>query len=66
MSVRDRLSRGGVVRSWELVSLTRSEAALVLHLAAEPDKSRTALAGLGFDLQFSDGFWLLKSVTGKR
>ena len=62
VSVRDRFSRGGVVRSWELVSLTRKEAAIVLFLGAEPDKARAALTNLGFDLQAGEGFWLLKSV----
>ena len=66
MSVRDRLSRGGVVRSWDLVSLSKVEAAIQLHLAVESDKAKSALANLGFDLQAGDGYWLLKTMSAKR
>jgi len=66
VSVRDRLSRGGVIRRWELVSLTRSEAAIVLHLAGDADKVKLALSNVGLDLQSNDGFWLLKPMSGKR
>ena len=64
--VRDRLSRGGQVKSWELVSLTRTEAAVVLRLSGETDKAQAALARAGLDLQFGDGFWVLKAATAKR
>ena len=60
--VRDRLSRGGLIRSWDLISLTRSEAALLLHLGGDAAKARAALVNLGFEVQVNDGYWLIKSV----
>ena len=66
IGIRDRLSRVAMVRTWELVSLTRTEAAVILHLASDQEKARAAFANVGLDMQFGDGYWLLKSASAKR
>lgn len=66
ISVRDRLSRGGVVRAWELLSLTKTEAAIALHLAGDLDRAKLALGNLGFTLESNDGIWVLKTSAVKR
>ncbi len=66
VGIRDRLSRIGLLRAWNLVSLTRSEAAVVLHLAGDVDKVKAAFLTAGLELQPGDGFWMLKPATAKR
>jgi hypothetical protein len=66
VSIRDRLSRIALVRKWELVSLTRSEAAVIMHLAGDADKVKPAFSAVGLDLQPGDGFWMLKTILNKR
>jgi hypothetical protein len=61
LAIRDRLARVSMVRSTELISLTRTEAALVLHASAETDQVKTALAGAGLTLDWNDGgYWTMR------
>lgn len=60
LMVRDRLGRVPQVRRWELVSLSRSEAALVLHIVGEQEAVIGALANAGLRLEWGDGFWTMR------
>jgi len=51
VSLRERLGRVPQVRRWELVSLSRDEAALTLHTVGDPEQVRGALAGVGLTLE---------------
>jgi hypothetical protein len=51
LSLRDRLGRVPQVRRWELVSLSRDEAALTLHTIGEAEQVRAALAAAGLTLE---------------
>lgn len=68
VGIRERLNRGaGVVRSWELLSLTRAQAAVILHLGTGgEDQARAALAQAGLELTPSDGNWTLRTLGLKR
>lgn len=64
--IRDRLNRGsGVVRGWELLSLTRAQAAVILHVGADTDQVQAALAQAGLELTQSDGNWTLRTLASK-
>lgn len=63
LAVRDRLSRVPQVRSFEVVSLSRAEAALVLHVVGDQDKMRTALANAGLSLDWGDGYWTMRTAA---
>jgi Uncharacterized protein conserved in bacteria (DUF2066) len=60
LAVRDRLGRIPQVRSYEVVSLSRAEAALVVHVAGDPEKARNAMADAGLRLEWSNGFWTMR------
>jgi hypothetical protein len=60
LMVRDRLGRVPQVRRWELVSLSRSEAALVLHIVGDHEAVKGALANAGLMLEWGDGFWTMR------
>lgn len=64
LALRDRLGRVAQVRRWELVSLSKTEAALVLHTVGEQEQVAAALAHAGLRLEQAEGFWLLR-VAGK-
>lgn len=60
LAVRERLGRVPQVRRWELVSLSRSEAALLLHTVGDQEAVKGALANAGLRLEWSDGFWTMR------
>lgn len=60
LMVRERLGRVSQVRRWELVSLSRSEAALVLHTVGDHEAVKGALANAGLRLDWGDGFWTMR------
>lgn len=60
LMVRQRLSHVTQVRRFEVVSLSRQEAALVLHIVGDQEQVRTALAGAGLALEWGDGYWLMR------
>jgi hypothetical protein len=67
VGIRDRLGRGGgVVRSWELLSLTRTEAAVVLHVGTDMDQVKAALAQAGLELAQGEGYWTLRTLPPRR
>lgn len=63
LAVRDRLGRVPQVRRWELVSLARTEAAVILHVSGDSAQLGEALAKGGLTLAWHDGFWTL-TATG--
>lgn len=60
LAVRERLARVGIVRRPELVSLSREEAALILHIAVGEDQAKAALAQAGLILDWTDGYWTMR------
>ncbi|TAN63099.1 MAG: DUF2066 domain-containing protein [Magnetospirillum sp.] len=65
LAVRERLGRVPLVRRWEIVSLSREEAALVLHTVGEPEQVKATLAAAGLAMEWSDGFWTMRPVERK-
>jgi len=65
LAVRDRLSHVPQVRSTELVSLSRVEAAVVLHVIGDQDRVKAALANAGLALEWNDGLWTMR-VAARR
>jgi hypothetical protein len=65
LAVRERLTRVSQVRRWELVSLSRAEAAVILHTVGETEQVRTALAAAGLRMEMVDGFWTIHPVGVK-
>jgi hypothetical protein len=65
LSLRERLGRVPQVRRWEIVSLTRDEAALSLHVVGETEQVRAALASAGLTLEQVGGFWTLRIGGGR-
>lgn len=66
VAVRDRLGRVAQVRRWELVSLSKAEAALVLHTVGEQDQVNAALANAGLRLDWGDGYWIMRPQGGRK
>lgn len=67
VGIRERLGRGGgVVRSWELLSLTRTEAAVVLHVGTDMDQVKAALAQAGLELAQGEGYLTLRTLPPRR
>lgn len=62
LAVRERLGRVPQVRRWELVSLSRNEAAVILHVTGDSTLLAEALAKGGLDLKWSENFWTLVPV----
>ena len=62
LAVRERLSHVPQVRSWELVSLSKAEAAVVLHTAVGPEKVKAALANAGLQLEWGGSFWTMRTA----
>lgn len=63
LAVRDRLAKVSQVRRWELVSLSKVEAAVILHTVGEAEQIRSALAGAGLRMEKIDGFWTIQPVA---
>jgi hypothetical protein len=66
LAVRDRLGRVPQVRRWELVSLSKAEAALVLHTVGEQEQLNAALANVGLRLDLGEGYWIMRPVGGRK
>ncbi|WP_239988729.1 DUF2066 domain-containing protein [Paramagnetospirillum kuznetsovii] len=60
LAVRDRLGRVPLVRRWEIISLSREEAALVLHTVGEPEQVKSTLGAAGLSMDWSDGYWTMR------
>ncbi len=60
VAVRERLGRVPLVRRWEIVSLSKEEAALMLHTVGDPDQVKTTLGAAGLQMDWSDGFWVMR------
>jgi hypothetical protein len=60
LGVRERLSRVPQVRGYEIVSLSRGEAALVLHTVGDQEQVKAALASAGLSLEWGDGLWTMR------
>ena len=65
LAVRERLGRVPLVRRWEIVSLSREEAALLLHTVGEPEQVKATLAEAGMMMEWSDGFWTMRMSDRK-
>lgn len=65
LALRERLGRAPQVRRWEIVSLTRDEAALSLHVVGETEQVRAALASAGLILEQGEGSWILRIGGGR-
>jgi len=65
LALRERLGRVPQVRRWEIVSLTRDEAVLSLHVVGETEQIRAALASAGLVLEQGDGNWTLRIGGGR-
>jgi hypothetical protein len=65
LAVRERLSHVSLVRSTEVVSLSRTEAAVVLHVVGDPERVKGALANAGLALDLSDGLWTMRVAARK-
>ena len=62
LAVRERLGRVPQVKRWELVSLSRTEAAVILHVAGDSNQVAEGLAKGGLDLKWADSFWTIAPV----
>jgi len=65
LTVRERLSHVPQVRSTEVVSLSRVEAALVLHVVGDSERVKAALANAGLALDSSGGVWTMRVAPRK-
>ncbi|MEW5727112.1 MAG: DUF2066 domain-containing protein [Pseudomonadota bacterium] len=63
LGVRDALGRVPQVRRWELVSLSKAEAAVILHIVGDQEQVRGALARQGLTLDWADGYWTMRSAA---
>lgn len=65
LAVRERLGRVAQVRRWELVSLSRAEAALVLHVVGDQEQVKAALASAGLRMEWGDGYWVMRPAGNR-
>lgn len=65
LAVRDRLGRVSQVRRWEVVSLSKAEAALTLHIVGDQEQVMAALANAGLRMEWGEGYWVMHP-TGSR
>ncbi|MDA8231513.1 MAG: DUF2066 domain-containing protein [Magnetospirillum sp.] len=63
LTVRERLARVPQVQSYDLVSLSRVEAALVLHVVGDQDKAKAALANAGLPMEWANGYWTMRPIA---
>jgi len=66
LMVRERLARVPQVRRWELVSLSKAEAALVLHIVGDQEQVKAALANAGLQMDWGDGFWVMRPAGSRK
>ncbi|OJX75208.1 DUF2066 domain-containing protein [Magnetospirillum sp. 64-120] len=62
MAVRERLGRVPMVKRWELVSLSRAEAAVILHVNGTSEQVAQGLEQGGLHLEWRDSFWTITPV----
>lgn len=62
LTVRERLGRVPQVRRWELVSLSKTEAAVILHIVGEQEQVRGALSNASLQLDWGDGYWVMRPM----
>lgn len=60
MTVRERLARAPVVRGYEIESISRSEANVVLHFVGDQQQLESVLAQHGLGLTWGDGRWVMQ------
>ncbi|HSV27920.1 MAG TPA: DUF2066 domain-containing protein, partial [Candidatus Omnitrophota bacterium] len=60
LAVRESLGRVSQVRKWELLSLSRDEAAVTMHVVGDQEQVKAALARQGLQMEWGDGFWTVK------
>jgi len=65
LAVRERLGRVPLVRRWEIVSLSKEEAAVTLYTLGEIEQVKTTLAAAGLILDWGDGYWIMKPGARK-
>jgi hypothetical protein len=65
LAVRERLTRVSQVRAYELVSLSKAEAALTLHIVGDQEQVKTALAAAGLSMEWTNGYWTMRA-SGRR
>lgn len=63
MTVRERLSRAPVVRGYEIESISRSEANVVLHFVGDQQQLESVLAQNGLGLIWGDGRWVMQPAA---
>lgn len=70
MAVRERLGRVAAVRGYELVSISRGEAAVILHFVGDQQQLEATLAQNGLPLAWGNGLWIMqppgKAAAGTR
>ena len=64
LAVRERLGRVTLVRRWEIVSLSKEEAALLLHTVGDPEQVKATLANAGLLMEWNGGFWVMRLKGG--
>lgn len=65
LAVRDRLNRVSQVRRWELVSLSKTEAALLLHVVGDEQQVQAALANAGLRMERGDSYWTMRPTSDR-
>ena len=63
LAVRAGLARVPQIRSYEVVSLSKTEAALVLHTVGGHDRVKAALADAGLSMDWTDNYWTLRMAA---
>ena len=63
LAVRAGLARVPQIRSYEVVSLSKTEAALVLHTVGGHDRVKSALADAGLAMDWTDNYWTLRMAA---
>jgi hypothetical protein len=48
------------LEDWVAVSLSREEAAIMLYTVGEPDQVKTTLGAAGLQMDWNDGFWVMR------
>ena len=64
LKVRDRLKSVAMVRQTEVVSLSRGEAALILHFIGDQGQLEMVLAQNGLELSGGDPYWIIRPTGG--
>lgn len=62
LAVRDRLARVAMVQSYEILSLTRKEAALMLHFSGDQPQFERSLGQNGLTMTWAGGYWVMNAI----